>query len=257
MAEQFLKIRNANKSFTKEGNSLPVLNDISLDMYTGEFLAILGPSGCGKSTLLNILAGQNSLDDGSISYPDKPTKNLNDRNRIAVVWQEESLIPWKTAYGNIEFSLIATQIPDKCREEVSIKWLHAVGLKGFEDYYPSQLSQGMRKRVALAAALSTHPHLLLMDEPFGALDVYSKLQIEKEVVRLWEQLDTTIILVTHDVQEAIALSDRIVILTQRPAKIKSIRENPLPRPRNLDALYGNIDFHNLVRELWVELTQQD
>lgn len=114
----------------------------------------------------------------------------------------------------------------------------------------------MRKRVALATALATHPNVLLMDEPFGALDVYSKLQIEKEVVRLWEQIDTTIVLVTHDVQEAVALSDRIVVLTDRPARVKSVRENPLPRPRDLDALYGNVEFHDLVRELWIELTQQ-
>jgi len=206
--------------------------------------------------LLNILARQDILDTGTVSYGEGHRKTPNDCDRIAVVWQEESLMPWKTAYGNVEFSLIVTGTAHNDQKETGTKWLKAVGLEGFEDYYPSQLSQGMRKRVALAAALATHPNVLLMDEPFGALDVYSKLQIEKEVVRLWEQIDTTIVLVTHDVQEAVALSDRMVVLTDRPARVKLVRENPLPRPRDLDALYGNVEFHDLVRELWIELTQQ-
>lgn len=257
MPEQLISIKGASKSFANaEDSRLLVLDGFDLAINAGEFLAILGPSGCGKSTLLNILAGQDSLDAGTISYEGKYEKTPNGRNRTAVVWQEESLMPWKTACGNVEFSLIATDTDCNDRKETATKWLHAVGLKGFEDYYPSQLSQGMRKRVALAAALSTRPNVLLMDEPFGSLDVYSKQQIENEVVRLWEQIDTTIVLVTHDVQEAVALSDRMVVLTQRPARVKLVRENPLPRPRDLDALYGNVQFHDLVRELWIELTQQ-
>lgn len=256
MPEQLININGASKSFQQEGNCLLVLNGIDLDIYAGEFLAILGPSGCGKSTLLNILAGQDSLDTGTICNGRGYENTPNGRNRIAVVWQEESLMPWKTACGNVEFSLIATDTAPNDRKETAIKWLQAVGLGGFEDYYPSQLSQGMRKRVALAAALSTRPNILLMDEPFGSLDVYSKQQIENEIVRLWEQIDTTFVLVTHDVQEAVALSDRMVVLTQRPTSVKLVRENPLPRPRDLDALYGNADFHDLVRELWIELTQQ-
>lgn len=257
MSEQLISITGASKSFANaEDSRLLVLDGFDLAINAGEFLAILGPSGCGKSTLLNILAGQDSLDAGTISYGKEYEKTPNDRNRIAVVWQEESLMPWKTACGNVEFSLIATDTARDDRKETAIKWLQAVGLEGFEDYYPSQLSQGMRKRVALAATLATRPNLLLMDEPFGSLDVYSKQQIENEVVRLWEQIDTTIVLVTHDVQEAVALSDRMVVLTQRPARVKLVRENPLPRPRDLDALYGNVQFHDLVRELWIELTQQ-
>ena len=254
--EQLIKIKGASKSFQKAGDgTLLVLDGIDLAIYPGEFLTILGPSGCGKSTLLNILAGQDTLDIGAISYGARYEKTPVDRHRIAVVWQEESLMPWKTACGNVEFPLVVTGAARDGRKETAAKWLKAVGLEGFEDYYPSQLSHGMRKRVALAAALATRPNVLLMDEPFGALDVYSKLQIEKEVVRLWEQLDTTIVLVTHDVQEAVALSDRIVVLTQRPSRVKLIREISLPRPRDLDTLYGNEQFHNLVRELWVELTQ--
>jgi NitT/TauT family transport system ATP-binding protein len=166
---------------------LNVLDGIDLDVSAGEFLAILGPSGCGKSTLLNVLARVEVLDSGRVEY------NLDAENgakgRIAVAWQEESLMPWKTVHKNIEFPLIATNIAKTERKDRVEKWIEAVGLNGFSDYYPSQLSQGMRKRVSLAAALVSEPDLLLMDEPFSALDPYTKRQIEKEVVRLWESLE--------------------------------------------------------------------
>ena len=250
-----ITIRNARKGFYRNDDEyLKVLDDINLDVGDGEFLAILGPSGCGKSTLLNVLARVEVLDSGHVKY------NLNfkkgARGGIAVAWQEESLMPWKTVHKNIEFPLIATNSARAERKNRVEKWIAAVGLNGFADYYPSQLSQGMRKRASLAAALVSEPDLLLMDEPFSALDPYTKLQTEREVVRLWESLDTTIILVTHDVQEAVALADRIVVLTARPATVKSVRENPLPRPRDLDALYGQTEFHEIVRELWLHLTEE-
>lgn len=255
MTSPAITIRNVEKAFLRnDGGHLDVLNGVNLEVKMGEFLAILGPSGCGKSTLLNILARVETLDSGSVQYnlgsDDKAT------GRIAVAWQEESLMPWKTVRRNIEFPLLVADVAKterRCRVE---KWIDAVGLDGFGDYYPSQLSQGMRKRVSVAAALVAEPQLLLMDEPFSALDPYTKRQVEGEVVRLWESLDTTIILVTHDVQEAVALADRIAVLSARPAIVKSTRENPLPRPRNLDSLYGQADFHELVRELWLYLTEE-
>lgn len=213
-----IAIRDAKKGFTQSNRDrLVVLDGIDLDVTKGEFLAILGPSGCGKSTLLNILARADVLDSGCVEYGVNHENSAKEK--IAVAWQEESLMPWKTVYKNIEFSLIATNSPKAERKERVEKWIAAVGLNGFADYYPSQLSQGMRKRVSLAAALVSEPDLLLMDEPFSSLDPHTKRQIEKEVVLLWESLDTTIILVTHDVQEAVALADRIVVLTARPATV--------------------------------------
>jgi NitT/TauT family transport system ATP-binding protein len=249
-----IKIRGARKSFNRPNDTpLLVLDGIELDVHHGEFLSILGPSGCGKSTLINILSKQDTLDAGTIRYEGAIWQSRPDH--IAVVWQEEYLMPWKTAKGNVEFPLIVRGEDHGAREVAATNCLRAVGLNGFEDYYPSQLSQGMRKRVALAAALVTRPSILLMDEPFAALDVYTKRQVEKELVNLWEDIDSTIVMVTHDVQEAVVLSDRVVVLTGRPAHTKSVREIPLPRPRNLDMLYGDAEFHSIVRELWVELTQ--
>jgi len=249
-----LIIRNAQKSFpSKNETPLDVLNDITFEVKSGEFLAILGPSGCGKSTLLNILARVESLDSGTVEYGFD--HGDTSTGRIAVAWQEESLMPWKTVHRNIEFPLILADIPKRERIKTVKKWIDAIGLNGFGDYYPSQLSQGMRRRASLAAALVSKPRLLLMDEPFSSLDPYMKLQIEKEVVRLWESLDTTIILVTHDVQEAVALADRIIVLTKRPATVKNIRDNPLPHPRDLEALYRKAEFHETVRELWLNLTE--
>ncbi len=250
--ETAVRMDGVRKTFYTEGKGdLTVLGGIELEIQSGEFLAVLGPSGCGKSTLLSILAKVETLDSGNVEYALGSDDSV--KGRIAVAWQEESLMPWKTVRSNIEFPLIIAGIPKEERKKRIEQWVNSVGLAGFGDYFPSQLSQGMRRRASLAAALVSQPQLLLMDEPFSALDPYTKRQIEKEVVHIWESLDTTIVLVTHDVYEAVALADRIVVLTERPAKVRSIRDNPLPRPRDLDGLYMQEEFHNLARELWGDL----
>lgn len=252
-----IEIRNALKRFPGgSGETLTVLDGLDLDLRAREFVSILGPSGCGKSTLLNILAGQDRLDGGTIRIDGKDDESTaREAFRLAVVWQQDSLMPWKSARRNIEFPLTVLGKPPRERADIARRWLGAVGLGSFEEYYPSQLSQGMRQRVSLAAALATRPDLLLMDEPFGALDAYSKLQVEKEVIRLWEEMDASILMVTHDVQEAVALSDRVIVLTPRPARVALEKDVDLPRPRDLDALYGAPRFHALVSELWNVLTR--
>ncbi|MCG7962117.1 MAG: ABC transporter ATP-binding protein [Candidatus Thiodiazotropha endolucinida] len=254
MSRILVDIQGVHKSFKDQhGQLLEVLKGINLPVRCGEFLSILGPSGSGKSTLIDIIAQQKSFDSGGIHFQN----DIKGTLRMAVVWQEDSLLPWKTAIENVKYSMAAARRNELNQKEFAKNWLAAVGLKGFDDYYPSQLSQGMRKRVALAAALATKPELLLLDEPFGALDVYSKLQVEKEVVRLWEEIDTTVVMVTHDVQEAVALSDRVVVFSKRPAQIALEKDIDLPRPRDLDDLYGNTEFHDFVRELWSELLRQE
>jgi len=247
-----VEINNIQMGFyVHDSDYLPVLDGVTIDVQKKEFVAILGPSGCGKSTLLNILAKQENIDTGEIIYNFTPSKRKN--NQIAVVWQEESLMPWKTVTKNIEFSLLMSEYSVEEKDRRVEQWIRSVGLEGFGDYFPSQLSQGMRKRVSLAAALITEPQLLLMDEPFSALDQETKQQIQIEVLNLWAKTETTIIFITHDIHEAIALSDRIVVLTDRPAKVKVNRDNPLSRPRDLNTLYGQSEFHDFARKLWNDL----
>jgi len=255
MSEPLVQIENAVKRFkTPAKGILSVLDGLGIAFAKGEFVCLLGPSGCGKSILLNAIAGQEQLDAGQIRIGGTTKPIAGESLRVAMVWQSDSLLPWKTAQANVEFSLLVSGIKGNQRQQRALKWLQAVGLQGFEAYYPAQLSEGMRQRVSLAAALSIEPDLLLMDEPFGALDVYTKLQIEKEVVRLWEAMDATIIMVTHDVQEAVALADRVVMLTARPTTVAFETTIDLPRPRDLDRIYGDPQFHTKVSELWQALT---
>jgi NitT/TauT family transport system ATP-binding protein len=244
-----IEIKNVYKEFIgSKGERTAVLNDISFSVSEGEFLAVLGPSGCGKTTLINIIAGQEVVSNGSVSYGLK-TKT----NGLSVIWQEDSLIPWLSVESNIEYPLKIKGIPKNERKEKVQTFIKKIGLEGFEKFYPNKISQGMKKRVALAVGLITQPTLLLMDEPFSALDVYTKQQIEDEVIRIWEDIKTTVILVTHDVNEALALSDRILILSKRPASIKAQYDNDLPRPRCINKLLREQEFHNRVQILWNEL----
>ena len=244
-----ISIRGASKSFsTQSGERVTVFTDLSFDVYRGEFLALVGPSGCGKSTLLNAICGEVDLDGGSIMV--ESNGNKGQRRSISVVWQEDALMPWKTAMANVEFPMIARGVDVEKRRETASKWLKTVGLDGFLHSYPLELSQGMRKRVGIAAALAPHPRILLLDEPFSALDLYTKLEIENELLSLWAEAKITVVMVTHDVHEAVGLADRIIVLTSRPATLRAVHLNPLPRPRNLRSLYGEPQFHDQVRQVW-------
>jgi NitT/TauT family transport system ATP-binding protein len=240
-----IRIRNANLSFGSDATGTDILQNISLDVSPGEFLAILGPSGCGKSTLLGSIAGFIRLTRGEIFVDLKPVQKP-DASR-GIVFQDHNLFPWKTVISNVEFGLKMRGVIKGERREIAKKILARIGLSEFWRHYPSELSGGMQQRVNLARALVNRPEVLLMDEPFGALDAQTRLQMQEVLLGLWEEYGMTVVFVTHDVDEAILLSDRILIMSRRPGRI--VTEIPifLGRPRTLELSTG-IDFQRIKRE---------
>lgn len=224
-----MSVRGLRKVF--EGPpSVVAIEDLSIDVYEGEFLCIVGPSGCGKTTLLRILAGLEKPTGGEVLVRGKPIKGPGP-DRV-MVFQDYALFPWRTVLGNITFGL---ELKGLSKEEViekAMNHIRLVGLEKFEDMYPHELSGGMKQRVALARALACDPDVLLMDEPLSALDAQTRNFMQEELVKVWERTKKTIILVTHSVEEAVYLGDRVVVLTTRPARVKDIVEVNIERPRN-------------------------
>jgi len=225
-----LFIKNVGKSYQLHDASLNVLNGINLQIKPGEFLSIVGASGCGKSTLLRLVAGLDTSYSGSIIYQGKPITGT-DLSR-GIVFQEHRLFPWLTVEENIALAFSATSVSKEERKLRVEKQISTVGLNGFEKAYPHQISGGMSQRVAIARALVLRPKLLLLDEPFGALDALTRLKLQQELQRLWEHEGLTTILVTHDVEEAVFLGDRIVVMESHPGRIRRIVPVPLARPRD-------------------------
>ena len=228
-----LQIGDVRKVFRRpDGSELVVLEDVSLQLSPGEMVSLVGPSGCGKSTLLRLIAGLDAPTAGVLLVGDEPITGPSARRGL--VFQDPNLFPWLTVRRNIQAGLIARGVLSEKRHEVD-EFLRLVGLEGFADAYPHQLSGGMAQRVALARALVNHPQVLLLDEPLGALDAFTRMRMQDEVLRLWQARGTTMLLITHDIDEAIYMSDRIVIMTQRPGRIERIIEVTLPRPRQRDS----------------------
>lgn len=215
---KILEIKNLYKKFNVDGKEIEVLKDINLDIEEGEFITIVGHSGCGKSTLLKIIAGLETLSEGSLLRNGKPVEGPSPE--AGMVFQEHRLLPWLKIKDNIGFGLGA--LPKEERAELELKYIHLVHLDGFENAYPSQLSGGMSQRAAIARGLSTNPKILLLDEPFGALDALTRIQMQQELLRIWKEEKTTMIMVTHDIDEAIYLGRRIVVMSARPGEIKEI-----------------------------------
>ncbi len=225
-----LDIRSLHKHYPVKGKPLPVLDDISLTIRPGEFVSIVGASGCGKSTLLRLIIGLEADYQGEI---------LLDGRRIAgtsldrgIVFQEHRLFPWLNVEQNVSLGLLNAPLPDEEKRRTVQEHIALVGLKGFENAYPHQISGGMSQRVAIARALVNRPEVLLLDEPFGALDALTRAHLQQELQRIWQAEGITAILVTHDVEEAVTLGDRIVVMQPRPGRIKRIVDVPLPRPRD-------------------------
>lgn len=225
-----LIISNITKVFRNGSDSVQALEEINLNVREKEFVSILGASGCGKSTLLRIIGGLEKPSTGSVILDGK--KVIEPGPDRGMVFQSYTLFPWLTVQKNIEFGLKQKGISKQECEEKSRKYVEIVGLKGFEDVYPKMLSGGMKQRVAIARALANDPEIILLDEPFGALDMQTRSLMQELLLNVWQQSKKTIILVTHDIDEAIFMADRVVVMKSRPGAIKEIIDVDLPRPRD-------------------------
>ena len=238
-APDALRLHSVSKNFELPQGRLGVLEEISLDVAPGEFVCIVGGSGCGKSTLLRLIAGLDTDYTGSIVYEGR-TVDRPDLER-GIIFQEHRLFPWMTVEENVRLAFSATAVPPREQRERVREQIHRVGLDGFEKAWPHQISGGMAQRAAIARALVNRPKLLLLDEPLGALDALTRLKLQQELQRLWLDVGITMVMVTHDIEEAVYLADRIVVMTSRPGRIHRIVPVPLPHPRErTEALFNSI-----------------
>jgi NitT/TauT family transport system ATP-binding protein len=229
--ETKLSAQHLNLTFTRDGKSTPVLNEVNLVVGTGEFLCIVGPSGCGKSTLLSTFGGFLSPTSGEVRI-DGQVVSGPDPRRI-FVFQERGVFPWLTVEGNIEFGLFKQSRPERQRRIAH--YIELVGLKGFEKAYPAELSGGMKQRLEVARALAVNPDMLFLDEPFGALDSITRLIMRRELLRIWREERNTVIFVTHDIDEAVQLADRVAVMSGRPANIQQTFQIDIDHPRDISA----------------------
>ncbi len=241
-----IEFNNINKTYPGEDGTV-ALENINLKVEDGEFVCLLGPSGCGKSTLLEIAAGLLPRTTGEVLLDGEVQKSTS--RDIGVVFQDSALYHWRTVRKNIEFGMELAKIPKKERLEKSQKYIEMVGLNGFEDKYPHQLSGGMRQRVGLARTLVNDPKIILMDEPFSAVDHLTRVSLQDEMIRIWQKEKKTIIFVTHDVSEAVYLATKVVLLSTRPGRIQKIFNIPVERPRNRN----DISILDIVEKIYVAI----
>jgi NitT/TauT family transport system ATP-binding protein len=250
-----VEIQAVSKTFQKtiKNNTIEVraLADVNLSVRENEFISIIGPSGCGKTTLLKIIDGLIPCDSGEISIDGRKVSTPGpDR---AVVFQTFALLPWRSVLANVEFSLELRQIPKEERTSIARDYLKRVGLADFEHHYPHELSGGMQQRAGLARALAVNPMILLMDEPFGSVDAQTRQLLQEELLKLWQHEQKTVIFITHSMDEAVYLSDRVVIMTPRPGHVVEILDVPLPRPRIASDVRRDPKFVDLTNYIWDSL----
>ncbi|ACP22077.1 putative ABC-type nitrate/sulfonate/bicarbonate transport system, ATPase component (plasmid) [Sinorhizobium fredii NGR234] len=247
-AKSMVSIESVTMSF----GAYVAVQDVNLNVNDGEFLAIVGPTGCGKSTILNAIAGLLKPASGTVSIDGQPVCRI--QNDIGYLFQQDALLPWKTAIENVELGPMFKGVGGSERREQSMRWLAKVGLKGFEHRYPHQLSGGQRKRVQMAQALITGPKVILMDEPFSALDIHTRHLMQNELLRLWQEERRAVVMITHDLEEAIALGDRVVVLAAGP-RSRVIDSFPvdLERPRDVAEIKLDPRFMDLYRNIWSSL----
>lgn len=237
-----------------DGATFTALDGIDLDIKDGEFVAIVGPSGCGKTTLLNMFAGLEAPESGSLTVLGETPRAGNPE--VGYILARDSLLPWRSALSNAGLALELQGVGTKERKARAAEALDVMGLGDFHSAYGAQLSHGMRQRVALARSFATRPRMLLMDEPFSALDAQTRLTVHDAFLRAWEKHRMTVVLITHDLQEAVGLADRVVIMTKRPGRIKAIHSIDLPRPRSMASLQGDDRFHQIYEAIWNDLRDE-
>lgn len=252
-----ITITQVGKCYQSRQGEVVALEGVSLAVEPGEFMCIVGPSGCGKSTLLRMVAGISAYDEGKIAFADMNRGAADPQTRplAAMVFQEYALFPWRTVLDNVAFGLEMRNVERKRRRALAHDYLAKVGLARFAAAYPHQLSGGMKQRVAIARALATDPAILLMDEPFAALDAQTRYLMQEELLRIWEAERKTVIYITHSLEEAVMLGDRVALMTARPGQIKQIYPIDLPRPRTL-ALRTTLRFNQLVQTIWDDLVEE-
>ena len=248
-APGFIEIGGVHKAFpTRGGGTIPVLDDINLSIAENEFVSLVGRSGCGKTTLLNIIAGLEDATQGGVSISGKPVTGPGQGQ--GVVFQQHALFPWLTAIENVAFGFRKAGLSKQDRRERAFELLRLVGLEAAAAKYPREMSGGMQQRVSIARALALDPRILLMDEPFGALDELTRIELQQELLRIWEARRKTVVFVTHSINEALVLSDRVVLLAPHPGRVKRVFDVGLPRPRSRTATGFNV----LYDEIWSELS---
>ena len=250
-----IRIRDVSHVFvTPTGKAVQAIEHVSLDVKPGEFVSIVGPSGCGKTTVMNMVAGVVKPTAGTVHLNGVPC--TAPRRDVGYMFARDALIPWRNAKKNIEFGLEIRGLGRARRSEVALGLLKRVGREGFEAAYPKERSQGMRQRLAVARTLAIDPNVILLDEPFAALDAETRVNLQNEFSHMWHRLKKTVLLVTHDLQEAIALSDRVLVMSGRPGSIKAEIEIPFARPRNIADLRFTDDFQHLAERVWRKLKDE-
>ena len=248
-----VRIDNVRKVFNTRNGEMVALNGVSLDIHDNEFICVVGPSGCGKSTLLNIIAGLSEPTSGKVYCDGKEVTGTGTER--GVVFQQYALFPWLTVKKNVMFALEMRGIKGKVAEEEAMKYLEMVDLAKFADHYPKELSGGMKQRVAIARAYAAEPEVLLMDEPFGALDAQTRTQLQTELLETWEKKRKTCFFITHDVEEAIILAQRVIIMSARPGRIKDIVDIDIPYPRTQETKMTP-HFMELKNHIWSQVYQE-
>jgi NitT/TauT family transport system ATP-binding protein len=250
-----IAIRDLEKTFVEGAREVHAVAGVSLDVRDGEFVALVGPSGCGKSTVLNMIGALVAPSAGAVLVDGQPVRDRAPR-QVGYVFQKDTVFPWRTVEDNIALGLQYRGVPPASRAVRVREAIALGGLQGFEQAFPATLSGGMRQRVALLRSLVVDPEILLMDEPFGALDTHTKLTLQAELLSLWEAKHQTVVFVTHDLSEAITMADRIVVMTRRPGRIKRVYDVKLPRPRDVIRLRESDEYSREYGEIWHELGQE-